>query len=92
LQFAFGLQTTVAADVLNHYTALGEHTAHEQSTMAAGRILFRAKYGDNGLPQAFFKTRQARSKGAGFSYFAIQYTAIGVVVDMSARPASQFVA
>jgi len=56
--------------VLNEHAALGEYAAHQQSAMAAGGILFRAKHGNDRLPQAFFKTRQARLKGAARRDFA----------------------
>ena len=64
MQLVFRLQTPVSADVLNNDAALGEYAAHQQSAVAAGRILFRAKHGNHRLPQAFFKTRQTRLKGA----------------------------
>jgi len=50
--------------MLNNDAALGEYSSHQQSAMAAGRIFFRAKYSNNRLPQTFFKTCQARLKGA----------------------------
>ena len=80
------------ADVLNKHAAFGEYSSQQQSAMAAGRILFRAKYGNNGLVQTLFKTRQTRLKGAGLSYFAVQHTAINIVVGISTRPTSKLAA
>lgn len=90
-QIGFGLETAVAADMIDLHSMAAQDAPNQQAAVAAGRILLAAKEGHTEFAETLLQAREPFLKERGLSHTVIKHMSFAIVKLGPGGPSSQLV-